>query len=244
MTSFVHTNMSTVHPGVARAESVYAAARELRQGGFDSAKGLSAVLLAAVVAAFMVVADKMVDTWAEGHLFTAWVIMWAVAFAALALSAGTVRRVANRVVAAADGWSRRVAQERADQRLWETAQQVPAVMEDVMAAIARSNVAAPAIARSAVQVPASVASSFSLAKVVAEWQAKNARARADARLWQVAQRDSRVMADLMAAQSRSELATSEVVAAKPAAPAAFKVEKAAVQRDILYTRHPNFAYYA
>jgi len=242
MTSFVHTNMSTVHPGVARAESVYAAARQLRQGGFDSAKGLSAVLLAAVVAACMVVADKMVDTWAEGHLFTAWVIMWAVAFAALALSAGTVRRVANSVVAAADGWSQRVAQERADQRLWETAQQVPAVMEDVMAAIARSNVAAPAIARRAIQAPAAAASSFSLAKVVAEWQAKNARARADARLWQVAQRDSRVMADLMAAQSRSEVASE--VSIKPAAPVTFKVEKAAVQRDALYTRHPNFAYYA
>lgn len=241
MTSFVHTNMSTVHPGVARAESVYAAARELRQGGFDSAKGLSAVLLAAVVAACMVVADKMVDTWVAGHLFTAWMVMWAVAFAALALCAGTVRRIANSVVAAADGWSHRVAQERADQRLWETAQQVPSVMEDVMAAIERSNVEAPAIARRAMQVTAAD-TSFSLAKVVAEWQAKNARARADARLWQVAQHDSRVMADLMAAQSRVEVASE--VSSKPLAATPFKLEKAAVARDALYTRHPNFAYYA
>src|SRR3954464_4171814 len=104
MTSFVNPTFPTVHPGVARAESVFAAAGQLRRG-FSSTKGLSTLLLAAIVAALVVVADQLVDTWADGHLMTAWVILWAVAFAAIALFAGTALNVAARAVASLDAWS-------------------------------------------------------------------------------------------------------------------------------------------
>ena len=44
---------------------------------YDAAKGLSAMLLAAMVSALVVVADQLIDTWADGHLLAAWVALWA-----------------------------------------------------------------------------------------------------------------------------------------------------------------------
>ena len=91
MTSFVHVEMPTEHPGVARFER---AAGNLRTAAnrFDSAKGLAAFLLAAVVSAMLVVADQVMSTWADGHLMAAWIVMWAIAFSVLAMFAGTARR--------------------------------------------------------------------------------------------------------------------------------------------------------
>lgn len=135
MISFVPT-FPTEHQGVARVESAVATVRQLRQG-FDSTKGLSAMLLAAIVSALVVVADQMVDTWAEGHLLAAWVVLWAVGFAAVALFAGTARDTAKRLVLAGDAWSARLAQSRADQRFLLSAQSDPRIMADLNAAILR-----------------------------------------------------------------------------------------------------------
>lgn len=136
MTSFVHIDYPSEHPGVQRAEAVYAAAGRFRKG-YSSTKGLAALLLAAVVAAFLVVADQLIDTWADGHLLAGWVALWAVGFAVLGLFAGTARRVAVRTVAALDAWSARVAQQRADDRFWATAQRDPRVMAELQAALQR-----------------------------------------------------------------------------------------------------------
>ena len=45
------------------------------------ARGLAALLLAGVVAAMVLVADHLVSTWADGHLFLAWVMLWVIVFA-------------------------------------------------------------------------------------------------------------------------------------------------------------------
>jgi hypothetical protein len=137
MTSFVHIDYPAEHPGVQRAEAVYAAAGRFRQG-YSPTKGLAAMLLAAVVAAFLVVADQLIDTWADGHLLAGWVALWAVGFAALGLFAGTARRIASRTVAALDAWSARVAQRRADERFLATAQHDPRVMAELQAALQRA----------------------------------------------------------------------------------------------------------
>jgi hypothetical protein len=136
MTSFVNISHPAEHPAVARFESAVGAARQLRKG-FDGTRGLAALLLAAIVAAMVVVADQLVENWAEGHLLVAWVAMWAVAFAAMALFAGTARQLAARVLAALDTWSSAVAQARSDVRLWEAAKADPRVMADLQAAMAR-----------------------------------------------------------------------------------------------------------
>jgi hypothetical protein len=137
MASFVHVEYPTEHPGVARAEAVVAAAQDFRRG-FDTTKGLAAMLLAAVASALLVVADQVIDTWADGHLLMAWVALWAVGFVAIGLFAGTARSLALRTVAALNAWSARTAQARADQRLWSIAQTDSRVMADLQTALSRS----------------------------------------------------------------------------------------------------------
>jgi len=113
---------------------------------FDSTKGLSAMLLAAMVSALVVVADRLIDTWADGHLLAAWVALWAVGFAALAVFSGAARKLAVSAVVALDKWSQRVAQNRADERLWAIAQADPRVMADLQMAIARGRGDSPSAA--------------------------------------------------------------------------------------------------
>lgn len=125
--------------GSASAEQRWSRARE----HFDSARGLAAFLLAAIVSAVLVVADQLMETWANGHLMVAWAALWAVGFAALALLGGTVRRFSSRVVSALDGWSARTAQRRADARLWAIASKDARVMADLQAALSRTQEAEP-----------------------------------------------------------------------------------------------------
>lgn len=137
MTRFTNPSFSTEHTGSARADSVAAAARGFYQN-FDSSRGLAAILLAAVVSALVVAADQLVDSWAEGHLLMAWVVVWAVGFAAMALFAGSARSMASRVVQALDAWSLREARARADKRLWATALSDPRIMADLQVAMGRT----------------------------------------------------------------------------------------------------------
>ena len=147
MTSFVNVNHPAEHPGVVRFESAVGSVRQFRQG-FDSTRGLAGLLLAAIVAAMVVVADQLVENWAEGHLLVVWVAMWMVAFAALALFAGTARRV----VTGLDNWSSAIALARADVRLWEAAKADPRVMADLQVAMARQEFSAEATLKSVAAV--------------------------------------------------------------------------------------------
>ncbi|WP_296447090.1 hypothetical protein [Rhodoferax sp. UBA5149] len=136
MASFIHASYSAQHPGVARFESAAHAVGTMRRG-FDSTKGLSAMLLAAMVSALVVVADQLIETWADGHLMVAWIAVWLIGFAALAVFAGSARKFAVTIVSSLDAWSARVAQRRADARLWAIAKTDPRVMADLSAAMGR-----------------------------------------------------------------------------------------------------------
>lgn len=137
MASFVHVEYPQEHPGVVRAERALEAVRGLGSG-FDGARGLAALLLGALVAAVVVVADQMIDTWADGHLMAAWVVLWLVGFASIGLFAGTARSIASRVVAAGNRWAAARALQRADERLWALAQTDSRVMTDLRVAHSRS----------------------------------------------------------------------------------------------------------
>ena len=148
MTSFVNIKHSTQHPGVVRAESAFGAVRQLGQA-FTGTRGLATLLLSAVAAAIMVVAYQVMDSVTEGHLLVMWIALWAVAFAVLALFAGTARNLAARLKAGLDDWSRSLAEARADQRLWQAAKNDPRVMADLQMALQRAadaEVDAPAAA--------------------------------------------------------------------------------------------------
>lgn len=137
MSSLLHPSFAARHAGQTRTASAGAAIRGLRRG-FDSTKGLSAMLLAAMVSALIVVAEQVLDTWTDGHLMVAWIALWLIGFAALALFAGAARNLAATVVTALDAWSQRVAQSRADARLWAIAQTDPRIMADLMAVMTRN----------------------------------------------------------------------------------------------------------
>ena len=103
----------------------------------DGSRTLAGMLLAAAMAALLVVAEQVIDTWADGHLLAGWVALWTVAFATLALLAPPLRQVAAFV---AGGFLRRLAVMRAAQvetRMWEMASHDPRVMEEIRAAMSR-----------------------------------------------------------------------------------------------------------
>lgn len=137
MTRFVHIDYPTSHPGVERFQNVVALASRVRQG-FNSTRGLSSMLLAAMVSALLVVADQVIDTWADDHLLAAWVLMWVIGFAALALLTAPSRALMLRVVSAVNRWLMDSARARADARMWTIAQQDHRVMADLHAAKTRA----------------------------------------------------------------------------------------------------------
>lgn len=103
----------------------------------DGSRTLAGMLLAAAMAALLVVAEQVIDTWADGHLLAGWVALWTVAFAALALLAPPLRQVAAFM---AGGFLRHLAVMRAAQaevRMWEMARHDPRVMEEIRAAMSR-----------------------------------------------------------------------------------------------------------
>ena len=161
MSSFVHVDQPLSHPGVVRAEQVFGYVQE--QGRqFNGARGLSAVLLAAIVAALVAVADKFVTHWTDGSLLAAWMVMWLVAFLAMALFAGAARSVAARGLVVWQSTQKRMAAARADAQLLATAHSDPRVMSDLRAAMTRDEGFEPLVASmaktaapaTAVQVPA------------------------------------------------------------------------------------------
>jgi hypothetical protein len=104
---------------------------------FDGTRSLAAMLLAAAVAALVVFADQMISTWADGHLLLGWVVLWVVVFAGSALLAGTARRLARATLMSLDGWSRSLAQARAEARLWDMASADPRLKAELLLAQAR-----------------------------------------------------------------------------------------------------------
>ncbi len=136
MTSFVHTDFPTSHPGVERIENALATAKATVKN-FDSARGLATLLLAATVAALLVVANQVIEAWSDGHLLMAWVALWAVAFAALALLARPARHFARSLRPAFAAWNAaRIAQVE-ERKMWELASADARLMADISAAMSR-----------------------------------------------------------------------------------------------------------
>ncbi|MFC5496522.1 hypothetical protein ACFPOE_03170 [Caenimonas terrae] len=134
MTSFVHVAQPSEHPGIARADhAVESITKGVRHA--MSARGTASLLLAAIVSALLVAANQVIDTWTEGHLLVAWIALWTIGFAGLALAAGPVRAAVNQTRASARGWAtaRRAAAQ--DEALWQVALSDARVMADISRAM-------------------------------------------------------------------------------------------------------------
>lgn len=129
MSSFVHVEYSLQHAGVARAERAVALLRAAwRQARHGS------LLLTALVSALLVVVHQLIDTWSEGHLLAAWVLMWAVAFGAMAFLAAPTRILARGLVDGLRRWDAARVHAADDRRLWEMARTDGRVMADIRCA--------------------------------------------------------------------------------------------------------------
>ena len=136
MARFIHAEFPTEHAGVTRFVNAAHSAQATYRN-FNGARGAATLLLAALVSALLVVANEVVETWTEGHLLAAWIVMWLVGFAALALFAAPMRRAVEslRETFAAWGAARRQAAE--DDKLWSIALTDARVMADLSRAMSR-----------------------------------------------------------------------------------------------------------
>lgn len=130
---------TTVHPYLSSSTSAErtASPRGFALNFFNS-RTLAGMLLAATLAALLVVADQLVDTRADGHLLAVWVALWTILFAAVAVSAQSLRQFAETSVARMAGWSQARASKRADAVMLRLAQQDHRIMRDLQFASLRS----------------------------------------------------------------------------------------------------------
>ena len=101
-------------------------------------QGLAGLLSASVFAALLAVADQVIDSWADGHMLLAWVMLWLSIFGGLALLTRPMRRAST---ASALWLQIRVAalvQSRREAALWDLALHDPRMLQELRAAKARS----------------------------------------------------------------------------------------------------------
>lgn len=134
MTSFANVHYPTEHPGLVRAENAIAAFKQAK-ADFDGARGAATGLMAAVVSALLVVAHQVIDTWSDGHLLAAWMALWAVGFAALALLGAPTRRV----LAVLGEWRQQRALDEAERKMWDMARSDPRLMAELQAVLNRED---------------------------------------------------------------------------------------------------------
>ena len=134
MSRFIQVEYPSTHAGVARVEAAVNNLRETARS-FDGARGAATLLLAAAVSALLVVANELVETWTEGHLFAAWVALWVIGFAGLALFAAPARALGGQLRSGLKAWAAARKQAAEDQQLWNLALQDARVMADLSRAM-------------------------------------------------------------------------------------------------------------
>ena len=105
----------------------------------EASKTLAGVLLSAVIASLLVIADQVRENWADGHLLLGWVALWSVVFAGLAFCAHPLRRACIAVAQSVDQRLKAVAQARREARMWDFARLDPRVMDELRAAAKRDH---------------------------------------------------------------------------------------------------------
>lgn len=133
MTHLVHATATSTRS--ASAQPLLSSAPSRRSQ--EKARPLAGMLLAAGMAALLVTADQVINSWTDGHILAAWVALWTVTFAALAILATPLRQMSNTGAAwvSAQLQARKARIEEA--HMWEMASQDPRVMADIRMAFAR-----------------------------------------------------------------------------------------------------------
>jgi hypothetical protein len=98
---------------------------------------LAIALLMAAVAGLLVLADNLMNTWAESHVLAAWLALWLVGVLALLALRGVTRFAAQKLMGGMDAWAAQSAARRADARLWAMAKADPRLMAELQVAMTR-----------------------------------------------------------------------------------------------------------
>ena len=120
MTSFVSPDFPSAHGGLIRMANGLDSAQSLISK-VNSAKGMAGALVVGGLAAAIVVAEQVVNAWADGHLLLAWIALWAIVFALLTVFSGVIRNWSGQL--RADLQTRLAARREAasDRRTWSAA---------------------------------------------------------------------------------------------------------------------------
>lgn len=132
MANFIDPGYPTDHHGITRLERVIDVARGVTKH-FRAASSLAAMLLASGISAVVVVADQVVSTWTDGHLLLAWIALWALVFAVLALFAQASQDLATRLIETLHRWQCERSQRASDEQIWAVAQDDPRFMAELHA---------------------------------------------------------------------------------------------------------------
>lgn len=119
--------------GAARARGGAEESPRRRRVRLFTARALSSLVLATALALMVVLADRLVYVWSDGHLVVAIVVLWLVLFTGLVLLSGAVRRWSYQVVGLCRQASERVAQSHREQQMAEWARRDPRVRADLRA---------------------------------------------------------------------------------------------------------------
>jgi hypothetical protein len=138
MTKFVHLEISHRHAGVERVENAVSylkASVKAQRPRLSVARLQASLLVTAIVAALLVAANQFIETVSDGHLFAAWLGLWAVGFAAMALLAQPAAALFARWRASRLAWreARRAAEQ--DRKFWQAALDDDRVMADLRGAM-------------------------------------------------------------------------------------------------------------
>ena len=105
------------------------------------ARGLALMLLTAIIAAMLVVANSVIDSYTDGHLLAAWIALWATAFTGLAIFADTAARLAASITLSLRDWSQLRRQRLSDANFMALAERDPRIMAELLAAVERAEAA-------------------------------------------------------------------------------------------------------
>lgn len=103
----------------------------------EDSRPLAGMLLAAAMAALLVAADQVIDSWVDGHLLAAWVALWTVTFAALALLATPLRKLSNTGAGWVSAYLKARNERRQEEDMWELARHDSRVMAEIRMASIR-----------------------------------------------------------------------------------------------------------
>lgn len=135
MTRLVHS--STVSSSSSSASHMPAQVVVSSAKTSEDSRPLAGMLLAAAMAALLVAADQVIDSWVDGHLLAAWVALWTVTFAALALLATPLRKLSNTGAGWVSAYMKARNERRQEEDMWELARHDSRVMAEIRMASIR-----------------------------------------------------------------------------------------------------------